>query len=139
MLIVDSQITIPLEEFQIDFARSGGPGGQNVNKVNSKAQLRWNPSASPSLSEPVRERLLRAVSSRLTGEGDLLITSQRTRDQARNVEDCLEKLRLLVLSASRPPKPRRPSRPTRASKERRLEDKQRRSASKQLRKKPSGD
>ena len=136
MLIVDDRIAIPRDEFRFEFARSGGPGGQNVNKVASKAVLRWNPGTSPSLPEPVRARLLAALASRLTTEGELLVTSQLTRDQGRNVEDCLEKVRRLVLAAARPPKARRPSRPTFASKLRRVEAKLRRSAAKRLRRKP---
>jgi ribosome-associated protein len=136
MLVVTEVIRIPLEEFQFDFARSGGPGGQNVNKVASKAILRWTPATSPSLPEDVRARLLQAIGKRLTVEGELILTSQRTRDQARNVDDCLEKLRVLVLKAAQPPKPRRPTRPTLASKERRLEAKSRRSDVKRLRRSP---
>lgn len=136
MLTVNAQIAIPLSEFHFDFARSGGPGGQNVNKVASKAILRWNPGASPSLPDRVKERLLASVRSRLTNEGDLLVTSQLTRDQGRNVDDCLEKLRLLILKAAEPPKPRRPTAPTRASKIRRLESKSLRSQTKQLRRRP---
>src|SRR3954464_7529462 len=100
LLTVTDSLAIPLGEFRLEFARSGGPGGQNVNKVNSKAVLRWKPAESPSLPAPVRERLLRANASKLTREGELLITSQLTRDQARNVDDCLEKLRALVLAAA---------------------------------------
>ena len=138
-LEVTDTLSIPRDEFRFEFARSGGPGGQNVNKVNSKAILRWTPSASPSLPPAVRDRLLRAVSSRLTRDGELLITSQLTRDQGRNIDDCLDKLRLLVLAAARPPKARRPSRPTLASKKRRVEAKIRRSSTKQLRRKPEHD
>jgi ribosome-associated protein len=136
MLVVNDRVAIPLEEFQFEFTRSGGPGGQNVNKVSSRAVLRWRPAASPSLPEPVRQRLLVSLASRLTREGELLVSSQRTRDQGRNVEDCLDKLRLLVLAAAEPPRPRRPSRPTRASRIRRAEEKSRRSATKQLRRRP---
>jgi len=136
MLKINERITIPDSEFQWEFARSGGPGGQNVNKVNSKAVLRWTPATSPSLPEPVRARLLKAVAARLTVEGELLISSQQTRDQGRNVDDCLEKLRAIVLAAATPPKSRRPTRPTLASKVRRVEDKSRRSAAKRLRRKP---
>ncbi len=136
MLIVDERIRIPRDEFQFEFARSGGPGGQNVNKVASKATLRWRPAASPSLPEDVRARLLRRLAARLTTEGELVLTSQRTRDQARNVEDCLEKLRLLVLAAARPPRPRIPTRPTKASQRRRVEQKTIRSARKRDRKAP---
>ena len=138
-LRVTEFLSIPLEEFRFEFARSGGPGGQNVNKVSSKAVLRWTPSTSPSLPAPVRDRLLRTVSSRLTKEGELLVTSQLTRDQSRNIDDCLDKLRELVLAAARPPRPRRPSRPTLASKVRRVESKLRRSTTKRLRRKPDAD
>jgi ribosome-associated protein len=139
LLVVTDSLAIPLDEFRFEFARSGGPGGQNVNKVNSKAVLRWLPSESPSLPPAVRDRLLRVLASRLTKEGELLVTSQLTRDQSRNVEDCLEKVRELVLAAARPPKPRRPSRPTLASKVRRVEAKLRRSTRKQLRRKPDAE
>ena len=138
-LSVTDLLAIPLDEFRFEFARSGGPGGQNVNKVNSKAVLRWRPAESPSLPPAVRDRLLRAVASRLTKEGELLVTSQLTRDQSRNVDDCLEKVRELVLAAARPPKPRRPSRPTLASKVRRVEAKLRRSTTKKLRRKPDAE
>jgi ribosome-associated protein len=139
LLSVTDSLAIPLDEFRFEFARSGGPGGQNVNKVNSKAVLRWTPAESPSLPPMVRERLLRAVGSRLTKDGELLVTSQLTRDQPKNVADCLEKLRLIVLAAARPPKPRRPSRPTLASKVRRVEAKLRRATTKRLRRKPDTD
>ncbi len=138
-LSVTGFLSIPLDEFRFEFARSGGPGGQNVNKVNSKAVLRWRPAESPSLPPAVRDRLLRALASRLTKEGELLVTSQLTRDQSRNVEDCLEKVRELVLAAARPPKARRPSRPTLASKVRRVESKLRRSTTKRLRRKPDAE
>lgn len=139
MLLVDDRIAIPLDEFRFEFARSGGPGGQNVNKVASKATLRWRPAESPSLPPPVKARLLAAVASRLTTEGELLITSQRTRDQGRNVDDCLDRVRQLVLAAARPPKARRATRPTFASKVRRGAEKARRSAAKRLRRPPDAD
>ncbi len=139
MLIITERIAIPMDEFSFEFARSGGPGGQNVNKVASKATLRWSPGASPSLPPAVRDRLLKAVAARLTTEGELLVTSQKTRDQGRNIDDCLEKVRELVLAASRPPKVRRPTKPTMASRVRRVEAKGRRSVVKKLRKKPDLD
>ncbi len=139
MLVVTGSLAIPLDEFRFEFARSGGPGGQNVNKVNSKAVLRWKPADSPSLSPMVRDRLLAAVASRLTTEGELLVTSQRTRDQGRNVADCLDKVRELVLAAASPPRPRRPSRPTLGSKVRRVESKLKRSFTKRLRRKPEAE
>ena len=138
-LAVTDTLAIPLDEFRFEYARSGGPGGQNVNKVNSKAVLRWKPSGSPSLPPAVLARLLRAIGPRLTTEGELLVTSQRTRDQGRNVDDCLEKVRELVLAAARPPKARRPSKPTLGSKIRRVESKLKRSTTKQLRRKPDQD
>jgi ribosome-associated protein len=139
MLHVNDAIAIPDSEFQLEFACSGGPGGQNVNKVNSKALLRWNPSTSPSLPEPVRARLLAKFRSRLTTSGELLIISQRTRDQGRNVEDCREKLRRMVLDVAEPPRPRRPTKPTAGSKRRRLESKSQRSETKRLRRRPSAE
>lgn len=139
MLVVTDRIAIPREEFQIDFARSSGPGGQNVNKVSSKAILRWKPSTSPSLPPAVRDRLLRALASKLTTEGDWLVTSQKTRDQGRNVEDCLDKVRQAVLAASLPPKVRRATRPTLGSQTRRVEAKRGRSEVKKLRRKPEVD
>jgi ribosome-associated protein len=139
MLKIDDRLSIPLDEFRWEYSRSGGPGGQNVNKVNSKVQLRWNPGASPSLPEPVRARLLALVGSRLTGEGDLLIASQTSRDQSANVDACLDKLRDLVLSVVKPPKVRRPTRPTRSSQIRRVEGKVRRSETKRTRRKPEPD
>ncbi len=133
MLIISPDLRIPLREFQFTFARSSGPGGQNVNKVSSKATLRWPVLRSPSLPEPVRQRLLQQVAGRLTAAGDLLVTSQRFRDAGRNVADCLEKLRAMVAAAAQPVRRRRPTRPTRGSIQRRLEAKQRRSRAKQQR------
>jgi ribosome-associated protein len=138
-LEVGDTVAIPLDEFQFETSRSGGPGGQNVNKVNSKVQLRWSPAASPSLPEPVKARLLLAVAGRLTREGELLISSTRTRDQARTVDDCLEKLRTLIEAALKPPKSRRATRPTLASKKRRVESKQRRADTKRGRRAPDSD
>jgi len=133
MLIVTRQLQIPLAEFEITFARSSGPGGQNVNKVNSKATLRWAVGISPSLPEAVRERFLQAFGSRLTTDGELLVTSQRYRDAPRNSQDCLEKLRAMLLGVVHPPKRRRATRPTRGSVERRLQGKRRQSSAKQNR------
>src|SRR5262249_51305968 len=134
MIDVTPSIRIPKNELEITFARSGGPGGQNVQKVSSKVLLRWNPAASPSLPEDIKGRLLQQQRHRLTRGGELLITSQRTRDQTNNLHDCLEKLRDLVRRALTPPRLRRPTRPTRGSKERRLHAKKHRSHLKQRRK-----
>lgn len=122
---------IPEDELRFEFARSSGPGGQNVNKVNSKAILRWNPAVSLALTEPVRARLLVLARTRITLEGDLLIVSQRFRDQAKNIADCREKLRELLAKAVIPPVPRRPSKPSKAAKRRRVDDKRRLSSKKE--------
>jgi ribosome-associated protein len=139
MLHVTPEIRIPLREFHFSFARSSGPGGQNVNKVSSKALLHWSVADSPSLPDAVRRRLLVQQRSRITAEGELLISSQRFRDAGRNVADCLEKLRQMLFLAANPPKPRKPSKPTRGSIRRRLEQKQRRGQKKQQRRLPSED
>ena len=124
-LVVNEHIRIPLDEFEFTFARSSGPGGQNVNKVNSKALLRWPVRATPSLPEPVRHRFLSRFGNRVTTEGDLLISSQRFRDQAKNVDDCLQRLRSMLEEAAAAPVRRKRTRPSRASVKRRLENKRR--------------
>jgi ribosome-associated protein len=129
-LIITSRIQIPSGEFEVTLARSSGPGGQNVNKVNSKATLRWPVQTSPSLPEEMRERFLKKYARRITTTGDLLVTSQRYRDAGRNEADCLEKLRTMLLGVALPPRTRRPSRRTRGSVERRLQNKRRRAVTK---------
>jgi len=136
MLNVNDEIRIPLRELGFTFSRSSGPGGQNVNKVNTKATLRWNVTGSIHLPTEIKARFLKRYRRRVTKEGELVIASQRFRDQGRNVADCLEKLRQLVLSVAIDPKPRRPTQPSRASKQRRLANKQANSRKKQLRKSP---
>jgi ribosome-associated protein len=133
MFAVTEQFGIPDDEFQWTFVRAGGPGGQNVNKVASRAVLRWNLSATESLPAAVKSRLLVQQHRRISGDGDLIVTSQRWRDQERNRQDCLEKLRAMLIQAATAPKPRKPTRATRGSKERRLAAKRRRSAVKQQR------
>jgi len=123
MLIVGSRIRIPLRELRFTFARSSGPGGQNVNKVSTKATLRWKIAASPNLPDEVRQRLLNAHRKSITSAGELIITSQRYRQLALNRADCLEKLRRMVADAAKPRPQRRPTKPTHASVRRRLADK----------------
>jgi ribosome-associated protein len=137
MLVVNDHIQIPDDEFQWSFVRSGGPGGQNVNKVASKAVLRWNVADSPSLPEPVKARFRAQQRRRITAAGDLVFSSQRYRDQDRNRTDCLEKLREWILRAATPPKPRRPTRPSRGSREQRLREKRHRAATKTSRRRPA--
>ncbi len=136
MLEINDRFRIPAAEFQWTFVRSGGPGGQNVNKVASKAVLRWNLAASPSIPDEVKVRLRAHHRRRITTEGELVLSSQRYRDQERNRQDCLEKLGELVRKAAIPPKPRRPTRPTRASRQRRLHEKKHRGQLKATRQRP---
>ena len=130
---------IPDDELHWSFARSGGPGGQNVNKVSSKVLLRWHPATSVALTEEVRQRLLEILRPRLTTEGDLLITSQKTRDQPKNIEDCKQKLTELLQQARQRPKVRKPTKPSRASKVRRVEEKRRQSGRKANRRYQGGE
>ena len=130
MLTVTSRLQIPMREFTFTYARSSGPGGQNVNKLSTKAILRWSMQTSNTLSEAVRARFLAKYGNKLTSDGDLLITSQRTRDAGRNTADCLEKLRSMLSIVAEPPKTRRPTKPTKSSIHRRLEQKRRQSGAK---------
>jgi len=122
-LRVNSRIIIPPGELRFSFVRSSGPGGQNVNKVNSKAQLRWSVMASAALPEDVRARLSARLARRLNDRGELVIVSQRYRDQARNVADCLAKLRDVIAVSAAPPKRRKKTRPPQSASESRLREK----------------
>ena len=139
MLEVTSRIRIPLREFDFTFARSSGPGGQNVNKLNTKATLRWRVARSESLPAAVRGRFMEKYRRRLTADGDILVVSQRFRDQGRNVADCLTKLREMIAAVVPPPKVRKKTRPTRAARERRLAEKRAQSQRKQSRRAPRRD
>ncbi len=137
MLYVNDTIQIPLTELTFTFSRSSGPGGQNVNKVNTKATLRWPVQTSDSLDAGVKERFLNKFRRRITSEGELVMHSQRFRDQGRNVADCLDKLRNLLLEVAAPPVVRKRKKPSRVSVQKRIESKRRRSEKKQSRRKPS--
>lgn len=139
MIILNSQITIPEAELRFSFARSGGPGGQNVNKVSSKATLHWDVTASPSLPDDVKQRFLAKFRSRITTQGEIVITSQESRDQPKNIQKCLDKLRDMLLEILVPPKKRRPTKPTKGSKVRRLNDKKRDSQTKANRRPVRGE
>ncbi len=137
-LRINSHIAIPRRELRFTFVRSSGPGGQNVNKVASKAVLRWSVQLSEAISDEVRARLM-ARARQINDRGELVLTSQRFRDQGRNIDDCLEKLRALVLAAAKKPRARRKTKPTRASKEARLDKKRATSEKKRRRTPPSAD
>ena len=132
-LTLSPSIAIPLSEIGIAFIRSPGPGGQNVNKVATAAQLRFSLAHSPSLPDPVKRRAAALAGSRLTTEGEIVITASRHRTQAMNRDDALDRLADILRAALVPPKPRRATRPTLASKTRRLNGKTKRGATKKLR------
>lgn len=124
---------IPLRELEFRFVRSSGAGGQNVNKVSTKAVLRWAIAASRALPRDVRERFLERHAARITLAGEVVLTSDRYRDQGRNVADCLEKLRAMLAAVASPPRPRKATRPSRAARDRRLAEKRARADVKRLR------
>lgn len=131
MIRVTDRVTIPDAELSVTYARSGGPGGQNVNKVSSKAVLRWTAAATTALPWDAKVRLLDMLSARLTNDGELVIACDETRDQAQNLSIACERVASFVRAALTPPKKRRPTKPTRGSKERRLRAKDVRSRTKQ--------
>jgi ribosome-associated protein len=140
MIHVTSSISIDERELEERFIRASGPGGQNVNKLSTAVQLRFDVRRSPSLPAGVRARLERLAGQRLTRDGVLVITAQRHRTQERNRQDALDRLIELIRRAAVPPVPRRPTRPTAGSRERRLQSKKQRSNIKGLRQgKPSLD
>jgi len=133
MIRITGRISIDEGEIVENFVRASGPGGQNVNKLATAVQLRFDVRHSPSLPADVAARLERLAGARLTRDGVLVITAQRHRTQLRNRQDALDRLIDLIRRAAPPPVQRRPTKPTRASRERRIEGKKRRAKTKGLR------
>src|SRR5712692_403574 len=133
MIRIDERISIDDSELKERFIRASGPGGQNVNKLASAVQLRFDARGSPNLPDDVRARLERLAGRRLTRQGVIVITAQRHRTQERNRQDALDRLIELIERAAVAPVPRRKTKPTRGARERRLESKKRRGSIKGLR------
>ncbi len=139
-LYITSILEIPLAELRFKFNRSSGPGGQNVNKLNTRAELQYNFAQSAVLSALQRQRIAEKLSARLNSEGLLIVNSERFRTQGGNREDCLDKLSALLAEAIKPPPPkRRKTTPGRAARARRLDGKKRRSERKKSRRRPLSD
>lgn len=139
MIRVTPGISIDEREIHQHFIRASGPGGQNINKVATAVQIRFDVARSPSLPPEVRERLMRLAGTRMTKQGILVIDARRFRTQERNRQDAIDRLVALIRAATVKPRARRKTRPPLAAKKRRLETKRRRSASKQLRQRVSAN
>ena len=131
---ITRNIVIPDDEISLEFVRASGPGGQNVNKVSTAVQLRFDAAGTESLAREVKERLLKIAGNRVTDEGVVIIEAKRFRSQEKNRKDAIDRLTEMVRKAAVKPTPRRKTRPTAASREKRLSQKKRRSEVKRLRK-----
>lgn len=138
-LVVNAAITLPPEAFTMAAVRASGPGGQNVNKVASKVELRFDLVGTTALTDAVKERLRAIAGKRIDADGMLLLTSQKTRDQGRNLDDARLRLKVMILQALEVPKERRVTRPSRGSKERRLTAKKVTGDRKKSRSRPGSD
>ncbi|MDX1963464.1 MAG: alternative ribosome rescue aminoacyl-tRNA hydrolase ArfB [Pirellulales bacterium] len=135
-LVISSKVAIPDQELNFSFARSSGPGGQNVNKVNSKAILHWPVVSSAALPPDIRARFLKKYHTRINNQGELVLHSQLYRDQPQNEEDCRQKLKAMITSVLYAPKVRKATKPTKSSQHKRLDTKRTQSAKKQNRRQP---
>ena len=138
-LVINDKVTLPGHDLEWTAVRASGPGGQNVNKVSSKIELSFDFEDSIALSEPVKARLRTIAKNTLDAEGRVSVTSQKTRDQAKNLADARDKLKELVRKALVVPKARKPTKPTKGSKVRRLTAKKKVGAKKATRKPPRRD
>jgi ribosome-associated protein len=133
MIEITPEIALDERELTERFVRASGPGGQNVNKVSTAVQLRFDARRSPSLPDDVRARLEQLAGGQMTADGEIVITARRFRTQERNRQDALDRLVTLIRRAAQPPTPRTPTKPTRASRQRRLDAKRRSATTKALR------
>lgn len=137
MLIINSNISIPDNELLFSFARSSGPGGQNVNKVNSKAILHWSLEKNRNLASDLKQRFIEKFSNKINSRGEVVIACDTHRDSHRNIEECRQRLKKMLLAVLTPPKKRIKTKATKASKERRIQGKKYLAKTKEQRKKPT--